>query len=284
MVVLNEVALNNIEVLSNLKNDEIKFNGLTIKSIDAKDEDYKQVDNLSEIEYIIYFTFHQLILYIQKNNDKQKINKSELIESMDTAIYNIYLYFKLNEEDNSNIIKILNQIEELLYIIENDNKYSLFSKFNIYMIYFINPIIDLVSDLKQKYTLYYNFYNYVCYKDNLDALNELLNDITSEEEEEESDDEDISDLEEEKEKEEGECEEGENQDEEGENQDEEGENQDEEDEEVEEGENQDEEVDDTLEIIEKEEEDNMEDTDVSDKTWTPGIFRYAFYVPPTSIK
>jgi hypothetical protein len=276
MVVLNEVALNNIEVLSNLKNDEIKFNGLTIKSIDDKDEDYKQVDNLSEIEYIIYFTFHQLIVYIQKNNDKQKINKSELIESMDTAIYNIYLYFKLNEEDNSNIIKILNQIEELLYIIENDNKYSLFSKFNIYMIYFINPIIDLVSDLKQKYTLYYNFYNYVCYKDNLDALNELLNDITSEEEEEESEeeqnDEDISDLEEEGE---GEEDEENEEDEEVENQDEEDENQDE---------NQDEEVDDTLEIIEKEEEDNMEDTDVSDKTWTPGIFRYAFYVPPTSIK
>jgi hypothetical protein len=127
MVVLNEVALNNIEVLSNLKNDEIKFNGLWIKSIDDKDEDYKQVDNLSDIEYIIYFTFHQLIVYIQKNNDKQKINKSELIDSMDTSIYNIYLYFKLNEEDNSNIIKILDQIEELLYIIENDNKYSLFS-------------------------------------------------------------------------------------------------------------------------------------------------------------
>ena len=268
MVVLNEVALNNIDVLSNLKNDKIKFNGLSIKSIDDKEEDYKHIDNLNEIEYIIYFTFHQIILYIQKYDDKQKINKSELIESMDTAICNIYLYFKLNEEDNSNIIKILNQIEELLYIIENDIKYSLFSKFNIYMIYFINPIIDLVSDLKQKYKLYYNFYNYVCYKDNLDALNELLNDITSDGEEEESDDEDISDLEEE-----NECKgdlEGEKEDV---------------DEGVDEGvDEQEKEDDDTLEIIEKEEEDDMEDTDIADKTWTPGIFRYAFYVPPTSIK
>jgi len=261
MVVLNEVALNNIDVLSNLKNDKIKFNGLTIKSIDDKDEDYKQVDNLSEIEYIIYFTFHQIILYIQKYDDKQTINKSELIDSMDTAIYNIYLYFKFNEVDDSNIIRILNQIEELIYTIENDNKYSLFSKFNIYMIYFINPIIEVVKDLKQKYTLYYNFYNYVCYKDNLDALNELLNDGEDEEKEEQSDLEEEEVNEEEEEEEEGE--EGE--------------------EEEEEGEGGGGEEDDTLEIIEKEE-DNMEDTDVSDKTWTPGIFRYAFYVPPTSIK
>ena len=280
MVVLNEVALNNIEVLSNLKNDEIKFNGLWIKSNDDKDEDYKQVDNLSEIEYIIYFTFHQLILYIQKNNDKQKINKLDLIEKMDTAVYNIYLYFKF--DDCGNIIKILNQIEELLYIIENDNKYSLFSKFNIYMIYFINPIIDLVSDLKQKYKLYYNFYNYVCYKDNLDALNELLNDITSDEEEEDeqSEGEDISDLEDNEGEEGEEDNEGEGGEEGEEGGGEEGEEGEEDNEEGDEGD----EVDDTLEIIEKEEEDTMEDTDVSDKTWTPGIFRYAFYVPPTSIK
>ena len=279
MVVLNEVALNNIEVLSNLKNDEIKFNGLSIKSIDDKDEDYKQVDNLSDIEYIIYFTFHQLILYIQKNNDKQKINKSELIDSMDTAIYNIYLYFKLNEEDNSNIIKILDQIEELLYIIENDNKYSLFSKFNIYMIYFLNPIIDLVSDLKQKYTLYYNFYNYVCYKDNLDALNELLNDITSEEEsesEEEGEGEEISDLEDNEDEQDNEGEEGEGGEEgEEDNEDEEGEG---EEGEGEEGEN----VDDTLEIIEKEE-DTLEIIE-KEEEWTPMIFRSVFFSSPTSIK
>ena len=274
MVVLNEVALNNIEVLSNLKNDEIKFNGLSIKSIDDKDEDYKQVDNLSDIEYIIYFTFHQLILYIQKNNDKLKINKSELIDSMDTAIYNIYLYFKLNEEDNSNIIKILDQIEELLYIIENDNKYSLFSKFNIYMIYFINPIIDLVTDLKQKYTLYYNFYNYVCYKDNLDALNELLNDITSDEEDEDEV-EDNDEEEEEEQSDEEEENEIENVDDTLEIIEKEGENEEEEENEIEN-------VDDTLEIIEKEE-DTLEIIE-KEEEWTPMIFRSVFFSSPTSIK
>ena len=101
---LDLIALNNLFILSDIDNendflnitDKIKF------KTDKKDESFKNIVELSGLEYAIHFTFHHIftLFEIQKTNEKRRyiIDKMIfLIKSYNKDVLN----YDLNEIKNS---------------------------------------------------------------------------------------------------------------------------------------------------------------------------------------
>lgn len=176
MVELNKIAMDNLKLLCELENNNIKFNRLYLTKILKEEDECEKIVDIREIDHIIYFTFHQLFYSIQKTTvlgDRYSKDKLNLLKDMNRALDNIYLHFSVNEK--SKIFNILVQIETILDDFKSDHWFNFVNKTNNILNTIITPIYKIVDDLKSKYKWYYNFYNYVCYKDDLEALNEILN-------------------------------------------------------------------------------------------------------------
>jgi hypothetical protein len=176
MVELNKIAIDNLKLLCELENNNIKFNRLYLTKISKEEDECEKIVDIREIDHIIYFTFHQLFFSIQKTTilgDRYNKDKLLLLKDMNRALDNIYLHFSVNEK--SKIFNILVQIETILDDFKSDCWFNFSNKTNNILNFTLTPIYKLVDDINKKYKWYYNFYNYVCYKDDLEALNEILN-------------------------------------------------------------------------------------------------------------
>ena len=113
---LNKKAQKNLDILFNLDKDDnlIANNG----SINIQD-DYVQIENTTEIEYAIYFTFNQLLFL----TDYQNIYQYDILSKIDQAIDSMYDNNQCNKllgTDNfkpiiEDIDRKLDSIKEYLY-------------------------------------------------------------------------------------------------------------------------------------------------------------------------
>ena len=118
---LNTIALNNIIILNNL--DLKKFH------VDVKDRVYLEVvenkddvDNftniveLKNLEYCIYFSFHQL-LQIPIRELIEDYTRKDILNMMDNGLNNIYrLYGKeVFSDENERIYNIMEEIDEIIF-------------------------------------------------------------------------------------------------------------------------------------------------------------------------
>ena len=88
---LKETAFNNLQILVDLKDTEtITCHRREIQ----KQDEYVQVDNISELEYALFFTIHYLLTMEYDEN----IDRNDLLDDIDLAIDHIY--------KNTNISKI----------------------------------------------------------------------------------------------------------------------------------------------------------------------------------
>lgn len=137
-----KIASNNLQLLVSLdKNDTIIANRGSL----SKHDEFVQLDNILEIEYSIYFTFHQLLMsYENDETDKRK-----LFFLLDEAIYKVY--------ENKQLNKLIDTDEQFKEIIEDidchvsflENKYIFRSplyKFHEY----ISPVMDGVCRFLRK--------------------------------------------------------------------------------------------------------------------------------------
>ena len=139
---LTKKASDNLQLLLSLeKEDTIIANRGSL----SKHDEFVQLDNILEIEYSIYFTFHQLVMsYENDETDKRK-----LFFLLDEAIYKVY--------ENKQLNKLIDTDEQFKGIIEDidchvsflENKYIFRSplyKFHEY----ISPLMDGVCRFLRK--------------------------------------------------------------------------------------------------------------------------------------
>jgi len=98
---LPEKARKNLSVILSLANDDtLTANRGTL----SKQDEFVQVDNVLELEYAIYFTFHQLLLCFEN----KETNKRLLFIRLDEAMNTIYENKQLNQLMEILILEILN--------------------------------------------------------------------------------------------------------------------------------------------------------------------------------
>ena len=110
MNTLDNTVISNIELLLNLKEDDVL---VATKYGLQKQSDFVQVDNTVELESAIYFTFSQIFLYLRENKFG-RLQKT--IKDIDIMIDNIYGNTQLND---------LMEVEEKIFkeIIESIDQY-----------------------------------------------------------------------------------------------------------------------------------------------------------------
>ena len=110
MNTLDSTVISNIELLLNLKEDDVL---VATKYGLQRQSDFVQVDNTVELESAIYFTFSQIFLYLRENKFGRLQNT---IKDLDIMIDNIYGNKQLND---------LMGIEEKIFkeIIESIDQY-----------------------------------------------------------------------------------------------------------------------------------------------------------------
>ena len=105
---LSEKAKNNLSVILSLaKDDTLTANRGTL----SKQDEFVQIDNVQELEYAIYFTFHQLLLSFEN----KETNKRLLFIRMDEAINSLY--------ENKQVNQLIESDEHFCEIIEDTDNY-----------------------------------------------------------------------------------------------------------------------------------------------------------------
>ena len=110
----NEISKNNLKLLVSLKEDD-KLSSNKIE-LHIQDGEYINVDDELELEYSIYFTFHELFLMKLTNNYKDKVR---ILNDINISINNIYNNHQLNQmiSENERFHKIICDIDEIYDII-----------------------------------------------------------------------------------------------------------------------------------------------------------------------
>ena len=106
---LNNKANENMKLLLNLQPEDkiVSSNGCM-----SLQDEYVQVDNTTDIEYGIYFTFNQLLFL----NTYENIYENDILKKIDDAIDNIYRNEKLNKliENEERFKDVIDDIDEKL--------------------------------------------------------------------------------------------------------------------------------------------------------------------------
>ena len=128
----------------------------------------ESIVDLSEIDSQIYFTFHQCLLKLRKENKfgSRYDSRKQLQDKMEIALNNLYTHFTI--QDSSLLSEILLDIDELVETTYHEYSYSLLKPVNHVVRYVLHPIYEVVDDLYQRYRLYYNAYHYIVYNQRLD--------------------------------------------------------------------------------------------------------------------
>ena len=115
---LNLIALKNIKVLANF-NDDTHFLNCDDKIVlesKLKDDKFENITELSEIEYVLYFSFHQLInIPIREVIDDY--SRKELLNIMIDAIATVYYVYdnSIYDTENKRICQMIDEIDEIVF-------------------------------------------------------------------------------------------------------------------------------------------------------------------------
>ena len=118
---LNTIALNNIIILNNL---DLKKYHVDVKDkvylevVENKDDldNFENIVELKNLEYSIYFSFHQL-LKMPMRELIEDYTRKDILNMMDNGINNIYrLYGKeVFSDENVRVYNIMEEIDEIIF-------------------------------------------------------------------------------------------------------------------------------------------------------------------------
>ena len=118
MSTLIEKAYCNLHLLLKMDKDDIF---ISKRGELIPQDDFVQVDNIVELEYAIYFTFHELIT----SPDMNKIFNHNLINDLDKSIDNMYANHQFNDLlEEENFRKIVDSIDEKLDLLKESFFYQ----------------------------------------------------------------------------------------------------------------------------------------------------------------
>ena len=109
---LYDKSINNLKTLQSIQKDEILISSPS-RELSIQGE-YVQIDNRTELESAIFFTFHQILSLL---NTFDIVKYCSLIETIDQTIDNIFENNQLNallENEESELREIIDGIDTLL--------------------------------------------------------------------------------------------------------------------------------------------------------------------------
>ena len=185
MTTLSEKSRENLRILKNLGENDI-LSSSSLREISIQEE-FVEVDNITELENGLYFTFHQCLSDLV---NMEFLEKDTVINDIDEAIQNIYDNKKLNKllENDSELYKIMDDIDIKHDMLKESYYYnSPFYKYYCHFCMFKDYLKDVTKN-PPLYTYFIGFLKeYRKFDDRLRGIYYSSDDYSSSEEEEESD-------------------------------------------------------------------------------------------------
>lgn len=154
-----QIALDNINTIINYDENNYLVSENNVLSLMDK-ENYDLINKLKELEYPVYFTYNQILTYIELDNGLQYRNKKMLLDIIDDTIYKLITIAE--DYENNDDEDIESQKESLFSIIDNIiERYEYVYNNTIYKNkkceYIVNVFDDIVDGLKTagKYLYFY---------------------------------------------------------------------------------------------------------------------------------
>ena len=124
---LEEIALSNLEILSHpTKFSANKFRLENNEMISNDDDTFDTIYSLDDLEFPVYFTFHQLMNHVHSSY-KTKYNgytRLQLIELMNDALENLYENYETSGAKHLRFGEMLDDLDEKVYFIQQYYKYG----------------------------------------------------------------------------------------------------------------------------------------------------------------
>lgn len=123
---MEEVAINNLKVLTHptklAANQYVLRNNEMITNNDSFDTIY----SLDDLEYPIYFTFHQLLNHVHTSYDNNihGYTRKELINLMIDALDNLMDYYESTDMKNINFGNMLDDIDDKVFFVQQYYRYG----------------------------------------------------------------------------------------------------------------------------------------------------------------
>jgi hypothetical protein len=124
---MEKVAINNLKVLTHptklaANQFSLKHNEMAMSDGDSFDTIY----SLGELEYPIYFTFHQLLNHVHSSYDHHVCGytRKELIELMIDALDNLMDYYENTDMKNLNFGIMLDDIDDKVFFVQQYYRYG----------------------------------------------------------------------------------------------------------------------------------------------------------------
>ena len=182
---LSLVAVNNLIFLS--KRDKFLANQYKLinkEFISSENDDntYDTIYSFNELEYPIYFTFHQVMNHIHSSYEStiHGYTRQQIIRYMNEAMISLLEYYENIEERDESFEYLIDDLEEKVYIIEGYYKYGWFlwipTKIKEYLNYACLRALKVSRDITDEYIQYLQG---PCGYDNLDDSNDQDSDEES---------------------------------------------------------------------------------------------------------
>ena len=158
---LSEVAVKNLLFLSETDAFLANQYKLDNKEFITSDKDtYDTIYSFKELEYPIYFTFHQLMNHIHSTYQStiHGYTRQELLSFMNQAIITLADYYENVEGVDESFELLLDDLEEKIYLIEGYYKYGWFlwipTKLKEYMNHACLKVLRISRDITEEYIQY----------------------------------------------------------------------------------------------------------------------------------
>ena len=187
---LEDIAFNNLKFLND--KEDFLANRYTLKKQQLIKEDDDTVYTLTDLEYPLFFTFHQLINHVHSSYEPRFHGKTkkELLDMFQVAIETINEYYVETDNSNQEFETLIDDIEDKVFFVTQYYRYGwcnrlptivkdAFSSLCMHLIYSSRIIVDeYISDLKDP-----GSYESI----DEESTDEDIPDLEDEEEEEEED-------------------------------------------------------------------------------------------------
>lgn len=137
---MNKLAYENLKLLDEVYSDSLfLISDNDILSLIEKDS-FDTCSKIQSLEYPIFFTYHHILNIVDYDKDISYKNKMKLLTMIENSLNNLINYLDDYEENQSEskITNMLDDIYERLDIVKKNHKYNYLEKF----IYLFDNIVD----------------------------------------------------------------------------------------------------------------------------------------------
>ena len=173
---LVEAAINNLEFLcENTKFQSNRYKLVNNQFIANDDDDsYDTIYSLAELEYPVYFTFHQVINHVHTcySQEIMGYTRTSILSMMNKAVCNLCEHYTNIEETHAQFERVLDDIDYKVEYVTDYYKYGIFMFLPTRVKELLTRVCKNILEFSEDYSMYYHGRNTSQSEDDLDESNE----------------------------------------------------------------------------------------------------------------